>query len=121
MPTFPDLLYIFLDNQLQGESDSIDFDSDSNLLEAISPISVCHSAMAYFYAPSDPSGIRGMRREHIRSTPSWRSAGPHHDDCVFVVEKQNERSFVPPHFDHSWSLDSSKAFFVNKYADHHFQ
>ena len=197
MPTFPDLLYTFLNNQLQGESNSTDSDSDSNLLDAISPISVYHSAIASFYAPSDPSGIRGMRREHIQSTPSWWSAGPW-CDCVFVVEKQVERgfrgmsvvrirlffsfsyegeeypcalvewfkkvgrspdeqtgmwvvkpeedrhrkrlttivhldmilrgahlipvhgtSFVPPHFHHSWSLDSFKAFFVNKYADHH--
>ena len=27
--------------------------------------------------------------------------------------------FIPPHFCHSWSLDAFKAFFVNKYADHH--
>ena len=28
-------------------------------------------------------------------------------------------SFIPPHFCHTWSLDAFKAFFVNKYADHH--
>jgi hypothetical protein len=28
-------------------------------------------------------------------------------------------SFIPPHFHHYWSLDLFKAFFVNKYADHH--
>ncbi|KAF8810183.1 hypothetical protein BYT27DRAFT_7222195 [Phlegmacium glaucopus] len=27
--------------------------------------------------------------------------------------------FLPPNFRHNWSLDSFKAFFVNKYADHH--
>jgi hypothetical protein len=138
-----------------------------------------------------------MRRERIRSTPSWRSTGPRRD-CAFVVEKQNERgfrgmsvvriklffsfsyegeeypcalvewfkkdgrspdeqtgmwivkpeedrhknrlmtivhldtimrgahlipvygkSFIPPHFRYYWSLDAFKAFFVNKYADHH--
>ena len=196
MPAFPDLLYVFLNNQLEGESGS-DSDSDSGLLQAISPISVYHSAIASFYAPSDPSGIRGMHRERIRSTPSWRNAGPHRD-CAFVVEKQDEcgfrgmsvvriqlifsfsyegkeypcalvewfkkvgrspdeqtgmwvvkpeedrhrnrlttivhldtilrgthlipvygTSFIPPHFCHSWSLDSFKAFFVNKYVDHH--
>ena len=196
MPAFPDLLYVFLNNQLEGESGS-NSDSDSGLLQAISPISVYHSAIASFYAPSDPSGIRGMRRERIWSTPSWRNAGPH-CDCAFVVEKQDEcgfrgmsvvciqlifsfsyegkeypcalvewfkkvgrspdeqmgmwvvkpeedchrnrlmtivhldpilqgahlipfygTSFIPPHFRHSWSLDSFKAFFVNKYVDHH--
>lgn len=52
-----------------------------------SKISVFHSARATFYAPSDDSGIRGMRRELIRSTPSWRNKGPRHD-CAFVVEDQ---------------------------------
>jgi hypothetical protein len=138
-----------------------------------------------------------MRRERIRSTPSWRSTGPRHD-CAFVVEKQNEHgfrgmsvvriklffsfsyegeeypcalvewfkkdgrspnaqtgmwvvkpevdrqgnrlmtvihldtilrgahlihvygtSFIPPDFRHYWTLDTFKAFFVNKYTDHH--
>lgn len=198
-PSFPDLLHAFLSDQL-SRSDSeghIDSDEDEDLLEGISPISVYHSAIASFYAPSDPSGIRGMRRERIRSTPSWRSTGPRRD-CAFVVEKQNEHgfrgmsvvriklffsfryegeeypcalvewfkkdgrspneqtgmwevkpeedrhgerlttvihldtilrgahlipiygsSFIPPHFHHTWSLDAFKAFFVNKYADHH--
>jgi hypothetical protein len=53
-----------------------------------SKISVFHSASATFYAPSDDSGIRGMRRERIRSTPSWRNKGPRHD-CAFVVEDEN--------------------------------
>ncbi|KAH9919576.1 hypothetical protein B0H21DRAFT_702115 [Amylocystis lapponica] len=47
-------------------------------------ISVFHSASATFYAPSDISGIAGMRRERIRATPSWRS-GPARYDCVFVA------------------------------------
>ncbi|KAF8885010.1 hypothetical protein BD779DRAFT_1612023 [Infundibulicybe gibba] len=44
---------------------------------------VYHSAVAVFHAPSDPSGYRGMRREYIRSTPSWRTDGPRHD-CILV-------------------------------------
>lgn len=27
--------------------------------------------------------------------------------------------FIPPDFHYSWSLDAFRAFFVNKYADHH--
>ena len=91
MLAFPDLLYVFLNNQLEGESGS-DSDSNSGLLQAISPISVYHSTIALFYAPSDPSGICGMRHEHIQSTPSWRNAGPRHD-CAFFVEKQDECGF----------------------------
>jgi hypothetical protein len=26
--------------------------------------------------------------------------------------------YIPPHFRHTWSLDTFRAFFVNKYADH---
>jgi len=199
MPTFPDLLHAFLYDQLGGSevAGNVNSDSDEDFLEAISAISVYHSAIASFYAPSDPSGIRGMRRERIRSTPSWRTTGPRRD-CAFVVEKQNEHGFrgmsvvriklffsfsyegeeypcalvewfkkdgqspneqtgmwvvkpeedrhgkrlttvvhldtilrgahlipvygsrfIPPHFCHFWSLDAFKAFFVNKYTDHH--
>ncbi len=46
-------------------------------------VKVYHSAIATFYAPSDPSGIRGMHREYIRATPSWRKGSPRYD-CVFV-------------------------------------
>lgn len=48
-------------------------------------ISVFGSATATFYAPSDESGIRGMRRERIRSTHSWRNQGSRRD-CALVVE-----------------------------------
>ncbi|KAH9935835.1 hypothetical protein B0H21DRAFT_699140 [Amylocystis lapponica] len=46
-------------------------------------IYVVYSAVALFYAPSDPSGIGGMRREWIRATPSWRR-GPSRFDCVLL-------------------------------------
>ena len=52
-------------------------------------ISVFHSAVATFFAPSDPSGRHGMRRERIRSTPSWRGGGARRD-CAFVVEDQTK-------------------------------
>ncbi|KZT06391.1 uncharacterized protein LAESUDRAFT_737090 [Laetiporus sulphureus 93-53] len=44
---------------------------------------VHYSAKATFYAPSDPSGLGGMRREHIRATPQWRGLTPRFD-CAFV-------------------------------------
>lgn len=49
-----------------------------------SKISVFSSAVATFYAPSDPSGKNGMRRERIRSMPSWRGRERRHD-CTLVV------------------------------------
>lgn len=41
------------------------------------------SALAMFYAPSDLSGVGGMRRERIRSVSSWRRSAARHD-CIFV-------------------------------------
>ncbi|KAH7930534.1 hypothetical protein BV22DRAFT_1191146 [Leucogyrophana mollusca] len=46
-------------------------------------VSVFNSAAATFFAPSDPSGIGGMRREHIRACPLWRREHAR-NDCVFV-------------------------------------
>ncbi|KAG2124061.1 hypothetical protein DEU56DRAFT_923674 [Suillus clintonianus] len=46
-------------------------------------IQVFNSASSMFYAPSDRSGIGGMRREHIRACPVWRNEAPRYD-CVFV-------------------------------------
>ncbi|KAG2153850.1 hypothetical protein DEU56DRAFT_868451 [Suillus clintonianus] len=46
-------------------------------------LQVFNSAAATFYAPSDPSGIGGMRREHIRACPLWRNEYPRYD-CVFI-------------------------------------
>lgn len=92
-PDFPHLLQAFLSDQLNcnfgSQSDSEDGD---DILESISPLSVFHSATATFFAPSDPSGRRGMRRERIRCTPTWRGKGPRRD-CAFVVEDQHKQGF----------------------------
>ena len=50
-------------------------------------ISVFHSAVASFFAPSDGCGLRGMQRERIRSCPLWRNKAPRHD-CAFVIEDE---------------------------------
>ncbi|KAJ7182268.1 hypothetical protein C8R43DRAFT_1083515 [Mycena crocata] len=92
---FPILLANFLSDQLQPDSrsDNTDTDIDVDPSDITShPISVFHSAIATFYAPSDPSGIRGMRRERIRSTPSWRKHGARRD-CAFAVEDQTQHGF----------------------------
>jgi hypothetical protein len=54
-------------------------------LSPIGAVSVFHSAVATFFAPGDSSGIRGMRREIIRSTPEWQGGAPRRD-CAFLVE-----------------------------------
>ncbi|KAJ7138682.1 hypothetical protein C8R43DRAFT_1089287 [Mycena crocata] len=97
VPNFPHLVQSFLHDQLYPDSASeasssspSDYD-DTDMLADL-PVSVFHSAVATFYSPSDPSGIRGMRRERIRSTPRWRKSGPRRD-CAFVVEDQNADGF----------------------------
>ncbi|KAG6809036.1 hypothetical protein H0H92_001858, partial [Tricholoma furcatifolium] len=87
----PDLLIFirrFLFDQLNSD-DSISSNTVSidECPEITSRINVYHSAVATFYAPSDDSGIRGMRRERIRATPLWRGKEPRHD-CAFVVQSQ---------------------------------
>ncbi|RXW12910.1 hypothetical protein EST38_g12944 [Candolleomyces aberdarensis] len=56
------------------------------------PVRVYHSAIATFYAPSDDSGLRGMRRERIRSVPAWRKQGERRD-CALVVVDESEPGF----------------------------
>lgn len=50
------------------------------------------AAVATFYAPSDPSGIHGMRREQIRCTPRWWGGAPRRD-CVYVVDDDDQEGF----------------------------
>ncbi|PSR92366.1 hypothetical protein PHLCEN_2v4724 [Hermanssonia centrifuga] len=58
----------------------------------VQSIKVYHSAAATFYAPSDISGIGGMRRERIRATPSWFK-GPARYDCVFAENDSTVEGF----------------------------
>ncbi|KAJ3927425.1 MAG: hypothetical protein NXY57DRAFT_1051007 [Lentinula lateritia] len=50
-------------------------------------ITVYHSAISRFYAPSDLCGVGGMHSECIRSHPHWRNSYPCWD-TVFVVTNQ---------------------------------
>ncbi|KAG1888937.1 uncharacterized protein F5891DRAFT_1131963 [Suillus fuscotomentosus] len=84
IPSLPDLLRRFLFQQLHPK----DPRDPSNIPLAecplyLSKISVFNSASSRFYAPSDLSGIGGMRVEHIRSCPIWRNEYQRHD-CVFI-------------------------------------
>ncbi|KAI0288345.1 hypothetical protein B0F90DRAFT_1812777 [Multifurca ochricompacta] len=78
-PNLPYLTQLFLLDQLHL--------NDTSLPPITSKISVFHSAVATFFAPSDPSGIYGMRRERVHSTPSWQGKGPRRD-CAFIVEDE---------------------------------
>lgn len=46
-------------------------------------VSVHPSALAFFYAPSDLCGTKGISSERIRAVPSWQG-GPGRYDCVLI-------------------------------------
>lgn len=50
------------------------------------------SALAVFYAPSDLSGVKGMKKECIHLCLSWRG-GPTCHDCAFVEDDENLPGF----------------------------
>ncbi|KZT03381.1 uncharacterized protein LAESUDRAFT_738265 [Laetiporus sulphureus 93-53] len=83
-PRLPELARRFLFEQLNpGKAlpgAPVPFDQLPEIKDAVY---VYYSAAATFYAPSDPSGIGGMRRERIRATPQWRGSAPRFD-CAFV-------------------------------------
>lgn len=59
----------------------------------VGSISVFHSAVACFYAPSDLCGAGGMRRERIRSNPSWRGMYARYD--TMLIETNAELDGMP--------------------------
>lgn len=91
-PQLPAFTRQFLYDQLHPDGPLSSNDVGLEACPQISgKISVFHSAVATFFPPSDPSGIRGMRRERIRSTPSWH--GHSRRDCAFVVEDDTQEGF----------------------------
>ncbi|KAF8330618.1 hypothetical protein F5887DRAFT_1064070 [Amanita rubescens] len=49
------------------------------------------AVLAIVHAPSDPSGIGGMRREFIRATHSWRKGAPRFDCMLYKGNTANPR------------------------------
>jgi hypothetical protein len=84
LPEFPQLLRRFLYDQIYPDarvSSAKVFIDACPVLEG--KISIFRCASATFRAPSDPSGLRSMRREYIRATPAWRNSHPRYD-CIFI-------------------------------------
>ncbi|KAG2347028.1 hypothetical protein BDR05DRAFT_974138 [Suillus weaverae] len=77
IPCLPEMICHFLFQQTRPDDPR-----DASEIP-IGKISVFNSACSRFYAPSDLSGIGGMRIEHIHACPVWRNEAPHYD-CVFV-------------------------------------
>ncbi|KAG1762208.1 hypothetical protein EDD22DRAFT_778730, partial [Suillus occidentalis] len=83
LPNFPQLIQEFIHDQAHAaDPDPPVFDPLSAPL-FLGKVAVFNSAAASFYAPSDLSGVGGMRREYIRALPCWRGGAPQYD-CVFV-------------------------------------
>ncbi|KAF9455822.1 hypothetical protein BDZ94DRAFT_1356091 [Collybia nuda] len=83
-PQFLDHIRRFLYDQLNPDSALSGADLDINDCPPFEGrISVFHSAVATYYAPSDHSGNGGMHRQRIRSVPRWRK-GPARRNCAFL-------------------------------------
>ena len=83
-PNFTNLIRRFLHRQRHPDADSDSADVSLDELPRFhEKVSLYSSAVATFYAPSDISGIGGMRRERIRAVPTWRKGGSRYD-CVFI-------------------------------------
>ncbi len=83
--TLPSLIRFFLYDRLSPNADRSGAEVGVDSCPAFNGnIWIFPSAIATFYAPSDPSGPRGMHRERIRSVASWRG-GAARRDCVYVV------------------------------------
>ncbi|KAI5985845.1 hypothetical protein EDD15DRAFT_2200385 [Pisolithus albus] len=80
-PDLPLLVSRFLQFQFQDDADPNTIPSYPNISESL--VSVFHSAVATFYAPSDLSGLGGMHSERIRSMPCWRK-GPARYPCALI-------------------------------------
>ncbi|TFY56705.1 hypothetical protein EVJ58_g7473 [Rhodofomes roseus] len=92
-PELPDCVARFIAGQLGHDPGAQDVHrfNDPDIQLTVYP-----SAVATFYAPGDPSGTGGMRREWIRATPSWRK-GPARYDCAYVTQDPDLAGFRSLH------------------------
>ncbi|KAF8055570.1 hypothetical protein FPV67DRAFT_1435271 [Lyophyllum atratum] len=86
-PRFPEALRRFLWGQLHPNSDT----SPANVSLDDCPvfygrISVFHSAIAHYFAPSDICGAGGMHHERIRAHPNWQGEYPRYDTAFVETD-----------------------------------
>ena len=85
-PDLPNHIHRFLFDQ--SHPDALFPTQDKEILLSTyfdEKISVFHSAVTTYYAPSDHSGIYGMLKQRIQLSPIWQHGSPHHD-CIFIVK-----------------------------------
>ncbi|KAH9997156.1 hypothetical protein BJV74DRAFT_877357 [Russula compacta] len=93
-PRFVELLQRFLYEQVNPNMATLPEDVPLNECPSfVGSISVFHSAIARFYAPSDLCGAGGMYCERIRSNPNWRREYAHYD--TMFVETNSELDGMP--------------------------
>jgi hypothetical protein len=115
LPSFQIMIRRFLYDQLYPDSRLPSSQLDINAYPNFDGrISIFYSATAIFRAPSDISGIAGMRREYIRATPSWRQ-GPARYDCIFVSSADESESM------HGLEIARVMAFFSVVCEDQEYQ
>ena len=86
-PLLPALARCFLFDQTNKNPEITSDDVDLNDCPTIEgKISVFHSAVVSFFAPSDECGLHGMHQERIQSCPG---KAPRRD-CAFVVEDEDK-------------------------------
>jgi hypothetical protein len=84
VPDFPKLIQRFLYDQLHPNGPLTSSDVPLSACPYFDgKVTVFLSAVATYYAPSDHSGIGGMRRERIRATHSWQKGAPRYD-CMLL-------------------------------------
>ena len=89
-PQLTELSHRFLFDQLNPDSEVSSNDIQLELCPEITgKISVFHSAVATYFAPSDECGLWGMCHERIRSCPVWQKKAPW-CDCALVVEDDDK-------------------------------
>ncbi|KAG2090359.1 uncharacterized protein F5147DRAFT_748224 [Suillus discolor] len=89
IPHLADLVSQFLIGQLYPDKDPTEVpESIMDCPRFNGRIRVFNSAVSMFFAPSDLSGIGGMKHEYIRVSPKWRT-GHARKDCVLVITDSN--------------------------------
>jgi hypothetical protein len=87
-PQLPLLTRRFLYSRLNPDTtEGLSHIPEDTLPDIHGKVYVYNSARAVFYAPSDVSGVGGMRHERIRAVKSWYS-GPARYDCVFIGKSE---------------------------------
>lgn len=79
------------------------------------PLTTYNSAVATFYAPSDYSGIGGMRKERIRAVSCWRGVHPRFDTVLLKPNSKSESASNDEPTINSFSVAQVRLFFSFEY------